>query len=93
MFELKLLGSSMDHETYIWEEFQIEATSFTGGMLFILGILGILGFFWDFENPKNPPFPPWKNGFAYSAVLANKEFKYLICIKVEYKTKLTVFVF
>ncbi len=56
MFGLKLLGSSMDHETYIWEEFQAETTSFIGRkMLFDFGIFlgfwdffGISGFFWDF---------------------------------------------
>jgi hypothetical protein len=36
----------MDHETYIWEEFQAETTSFIGRKM--LFDFGILGFFWDF---------------------------------------------
>jgi hypothetical protein len=36
----------MDHETYIWEEFQAETTSFIGSKM--LFDFGILGFFWDF---------------------------------------------
>jgi hypothetical protein len=51
----------MDHETYIWEEFQAETTSFTGRkMLFDFGILGFfwdfgifLGFFWDLKSKKS----------------------------------------
>jgi hypothetical protein len=54
----------MDHETYIWEEFQAETTSFIGGKCFsILGFwdfFGISGFFRDFLGlaiPKIRRFP------------------------------------
>jgi hypothetical protein len=55
LFGLKLLGSSMDHETYIWEEFQVETTSFTGGKM--LFDFGILEFFWDLKSKKSAVSP------------------------------------
>jgi hypothetical protein len=43
----------MDHETYIWEEFQAETTSFIGRkMLFDFGILGFRDFFGIFLGFK-----------------------------------------
>jgi hypothetical protein len=49
LFELKLFGSFMNHETYIWEEFQVETTSCTKGKCF--SIFGI------FKIPKIRFFP------------------------------------
>ena len=74
LFGLKLLGSSIDHETYIWEEFQVETTSFTQEkMLFNFGIFGIFGIFlgfsgffwdfWDFKIPKIPKSQKWMMQF------------------------------
>jgi hypothetical protein len=49
----------MDHETYIWEEFQAETTSFIGRKM--LFDFGILGFFWDLKSKKSA-FSPLRLG-------------------------------
>jgi len=62
LFTVKLLGSPMSHETYIWEEFQLEIMSFTRKRHhWILGFFGIAwiayGLLMDWQSRQSAVSP------------------------------------